>query len=146
MPTDLQKVTFSAADVQLNFRNRTALKKWIASAIKKEGRILSSLSYVFCSDAYLLDLNIRHLNHKTLTDIITFDLSSSKKEIEGEIYISLERVKENAGIYKVPYAKELQRVMIHGVLHLCGYKDKKPAELKKMREKEEFYINRMNDI
>ena len=135
-----KNISFFAADIRLNLRKRTELKNWIQSSIKKEGYQLISLSYVFCSDAYLLEMNIKHLNHKTLTDIITFDLSSSKKEIEGEIYISMERVKENAALYKVPVTQELHRVMIHGVMHLCGYKDKKPAEVKKMRAKEEEYL------
>ncbi len=135
-----KNIKFFAADIRLNLSKRSALKKWISSAIKKEGFKLSSLSYIFCSDAWLLEMNINHFNHKTLTDIITFDLSSEKKEIEGEIYISMERVKENAAIYKVPISQELHRVMIHGVLHLCGYKDKKPAEVKKMRAKEEEYL------
>ena len=135
-----KNISFFAADIRLNLRNRTELKNWIQSSIKKEGYQLISLSYVFCSDAYLLEMNIKHLNHKTLTDIITFDLSSSKKEIEGEIYISMERVKENAALYKVPVTQELHRVMIHGVMHLCGYKDKKSAEVKKMRAKEEEYL------
>ena len=135
-----KNITFFAADIRLNLSKRSALKKWISSAIKKEGFKISSLSYIFCSDAYLLEMNINHLHHKTLTDIITFDLSSEKKEIEGEIYISMERVKENAAIYKVPISQELHRVMIHGVLHLCGYKDKKPVEVKKMRAKEEEYL------
>jgi probable rRNA maturation factor len=135
-----KNISFFAADIRLNLRNRTILKKWIQSSVKKEGYKLVSLSYIFCSDAYLLEMNIKHLHHKTLTDIITFDLSSSKKEIEGEIYISMDRVKENAAIYKVPQSQELHRVMIHGVLHLCGYKDKKPADVKKMRAKEEEYL------
>jgi len=135
-----KNISFFAADIRLNLRKRTELKNWIQSSIKKEGYQLISLSYVFCSDAYLLEMNIKHLNHKTLTDIITFDLSSSKKEIEGEIYISMERVKENAALYKVPVMQELHRVMIHGVMHLCGYKDKKPADVKKMRAKEEEYL------
>ncbi len=135
-----KNISFFAADIRLNLRKRTELKNWIQSSIKKEGYQLISLSYVFCSDAYLLEMNIKHLNHKTLTDIITFDLSSSKKEIEGEIYISMERVKENAALYKVPVTQELHRVMIHGVMHLCGYKDKKSAEVKKMRAKEEEYL------
>jgi len=135
-----KNISFFAADIRLNLRKRTELKNWIQSSIKKEGYQLISLSYVFCSDAYLLEMNIKHLNHKTLTDIITFDLSSYKKEIEGEIYISMERVKENAALYKVPVTQELHRVMIHGVMHLCGYKDKKSAEVKKMRAKEEEYL------
>jgi probable rRNA maturation factor len=136
-----KQISFFAADIPFALRKRTELRKWISSIIRKEGYTLSSLNYIFCSDAYLLDLNIRHLRHHTLTDIITFDLSSSKKNIEGEIYISMTRVKENAAIYKVPLSHELHRVIIHGALHLCGYKDKKPAEQKQMRAKEDYYLN-----
>jgi probable rRNA maturation factor len=137
------QISFFAADIRLTLRKRAELKKWITAVIHKEGYKLSSLNYIFCSDAYLLDMNIRHLNHKTLTDIITFDLSSEKKSVEGEIYISMERVKENAAIYKAPVSQELHRVMVHGVLHLCGYKDKKPAEQKKMREMENYYLQKV---
>jgi probable rRNA maturation factor len=85
-------------------------------------------------------MNISHLRHKTYTDIITFDLSSEKKKIEGEIYISVDRIKENAALYKVPFNSELKRVMIHGVLHLCGYKDKTEKDIRKMRAREDFYL------
>jgi probable rRNA maturation factor len=116
------------------------LRKWILAAIKKEKFTLSSLNYIFCSDDHLLSMNISHLHHKTYTDIITFDLSSEKKKITGEIYISIDRVKENAAIYKVPFSTELKRVMIHGVLHLCGYKDKTEKDVKRMRAREDFYL------
>lgn len=109
-------------------------------SIRKEGYQISSLNYIFCSDESLLEMNIKHLKHHTYTDIITFDLSSEKKTIEGEIYISVDRVKDNAAKFSVPFTEELYRVMIHGVLHLCGYKDKTNSAQKKMRTKEEFYI------
>jgi probable rRNA maturation factor len=135
-----KKILFFTQDVLFSLRNRTTLRKWIAAAIKKEGFSLSSLNYIFCNDEYLLSMNISHLHHKTYTDIITFNLSSEKKKIEGEIYISIDRVKENAVIYKVPFNTELKRVLIHGVLHLCGFKDKTGKEAKKMRMREDFYL------
>jgi len=95
-----------------------------------------SLSYIFCTDEYLLQLNQQHLNHDTLTDIITFDLSSSENVVEGEIYISTERVRENAAKYGAAYAEELHRVIFHGALHLCGFKDKNEADKQQMRAME----------
>lgn len=95
------------------------------------------LTYVFCSDAYLLEMNQQYLDHDTLTDIITFDMSDSKEHLVGEIYISVERVTENASKFNVSYNQELHRVIFHGALHLCGFKDKKPADKQKMREQED---------
>lgn len=114
---------------------------WVQLAFKKEKKCLTALSYVFCSDEDLLPLNQEYLRHNTLTDIITFDLSESKEEIQGEIYISIERVRENALKFKREFDEELHRVIIHGALHLMGYKDKKPPEKVMMREKEEAYLS-----
>lgn len=114
---------------------------WIKRVIKTEKRNLSELDFVFCSDDFLLELNIRYLNHSKLTDILTFDYSESPKSIHGEIYISIDRVEENALKYKKSFDEELHRVMIHGVLHLAGYKDKSAHEKAEMREKEEAYLS-----
>jgi rRNA maturation RNase YbeY len=113
---------------------------WIRSVILKERKQLHSLNYIFCDDSYLLRMNQQYLNHKTLTDIITFDYSE-KNKIAGEIFISLERVSENARKYSRPLDEELHRVIIHGVLHLAGYKDKKPSEKALMRKKEQAYLS-----
>lgn len=122
---------------------RTALKKFLFSMAKKEGRPIHSLNIIFCTDAQLLEINQSFLQHDDYTDIITFDLSASKKEpVTAEIYISAERVRENAKTFKTTIAKELHRVIFHGVLHLCGYGDKKPKEIKLMREKEGEWLNR----
>lgn len=119
----------------------TPVKKWLQSIVQNEGYQIENISYIFCTDEYLLDINIRHLDHHTLTDIITFDLSGlPTKSIEAEIYISYERVVENAQDFKVPVENELSRVMAHGLLHLCGYKDKSPQEEELMRKKENEYI------
>lgn len=96
-----------------------------------------SINYIFCGDTFLLEQNIRFLHHDTLTDVITFDLSENKSGLQSEIYISVERVKENALKFSVDYNKELHRVIFHGLLHLCGFKDKNPADQKLMREKEQ---------
>ena len=121
-------------------RNKVALKSWIKKVVEKEGRKMKDLSFVFCDDMDLLDKNSKYLNHDTLTDILTFDYSENNN-ISGDIYISIDRVKENAKTYKVTFENELDRVMIHGVLHLLGYKDKSEKEKKIIRAKEDFYLS-----
>jgi probable rRNA maturation factor len=120
--------------------NRSILKVFINGLFKKEKKNLVSLNYIFCSDDYLFEINKTHLSHNFFTDIITFDLSLSKKTIIGEIYISIDRVKENAGIYNSSFKKELHRVIFHGCLHLSGFKDKTSEQSKKMRKKEDEYL------
>ena len=119
---------------------RTLLKSFITSIFRKEGQRLASLSYVFCSDEYLLEINRSYLQHDYYTDIITFDLSSESDWIEGEIYISIDRVRDNALEFDRPLKEELLRVVFHGALHLCGYKDKTPKDSKLMRAKEDEYL------
>lgn len=114
---------------------------WLEGVLVQEGYTLGELCYVFCSDEYLLDLNQKFLSHDTLTDIITFDYNVGKT-INGEVYISTERVAENCAQYKVPMTHELARVAVHGVLHLCGYKDKSEEELALMRQREDFWISK----
>ncbi|MBL7873083.1 MAG: rRNA maturation RNase YbeY [Cyclobacteriaceae bacterium] len=114
---------------------------WIKAVIKKEKSLLSEINYIFCSDTYLLSLNQQFLNHNTLTDIITFTNSTQNGVLAADIYISVERVKENADKLGVLFEDEIHRVMIHGVLHLLGFKDKKPAEKALMRKKEEACLS-----
>lgn len=114
---------------------------WIKNTIKNEGKSLLGLTYIFCTDEYLRQINIEFLDHKTYTDIITFNYNPSEKEIEGEIYISVDRVRENAKTFKTDFPTELNRVMIHGVLHLLGYNDKTKAEKEAMREKEDACLS-----
>ncbi len=116
------------------------LKLQIEQLFIKERVVLDSLSYVFCSDEYLLKINREFLNHDFYTDIITFDLSEKQVGVIGEIYISLDRVKENAAGLGISFSEELLRVLFHGALHLCGYRDKKKAEIMEMRKKEEQYL------
>ncbi|HEY4831517.1 MAG TPA: rRNA maturation RNase YbeY, partial [Waddliaceae bacterium] len=120
--------------------SRTRLKKFLISIIKKEGKRLAELQYIFCSDDYLLGINQQYLGHNDFTDIITFDLAEKGKPINAEIYISVDRVKDNARQFSSTLKDELQRVMIHGVLHLCGYKDKTPKDQAQMRKKEDQYL------
>jgi probable rRNA maturation factor len=118
---------------------------WLNSVVEQEGKTLGEITIIFCSDAYLYDLNIKYLNHDTLTDIITFDYVVGK-ELHGDVYISVDRVKENAEIYKCSYQQELHRVMVHGVLHLCGYKDKSSVDSVIMRAKEDYYLNQFDAL
>jgi rRNA maturation RNase YbeY len=128
---------------KLNCPRKTS--KWINLVVKKEKKVIGEISYIFCSDEFLLSLNQQFLKHDTLTDVITFDFSEGKTLV-GEIYISIQRVTENAKKFNVPFQNELDRVMIHGVLHLVGYKDKKPAEKEQMRRKEEACLSLRQSI
>ncbi len=114
--------------------------KWIIESARREKRLILDLNYIFCSDRYLLRINEDFLSHNTLTDIITFDYSSGK-DISGEIYISLERVKENSLKFNTAFQDEIHRVIIHGILHLVGYNDKNTSEVAIMRKKEEAYLS-----
>ncbi|WJJ97070.1 rRNA maturation RNase YbeY [Algibacter luteus] len=113
--------------------------KWVIETISAEGFKLEEVNYVFCDDDYLHKLNVEFLKHDTLTDIISFDYSIGKI-IQGDVFISVERVKENAKDFGVNFIEELHRVIIHGILHYCGYKDKTAEEAKTMRNKENFYL------
>ena len=114
--------------------------KWIIESAKRERKSVLDVNYIFCSDAYLHSINKEFLSHDTFTDIITFD-DSDGKNISGEIYISLDRVKENSLKFNSIFQDELRRVMMHGILHLVGYKDKKTHEVSTMRKKEEAYLS-----
>lgn len=124
--------------------NTEDLNLWLNSVIKEEGMLIGDLVYVLCTDEYLLKKNIQFLNHNTLTDVITFDYSQDEI-ISGDILISTERVVENAKIFKVNYLTELQRVMLHGLLHLLGYKDKIEKDANAMRKKENYYLNKFTN-
>ncbi|MDO6433344.1 rRNA maturation RNase YbeY [Flavitalea sp. BT771] len=119
---------------------RTHLKSFISSLFKREKKRLAGIHYIFCSDDYLLEINRQHLKHDYYTDIITFDLSDPGKPTNAEIYISVDRVRDNARQFKTSLRNELHRVIFHGALHLCGYKDKKPKDQAIMRKMEEKYL------
>ena len=120
--------------------NRTLLKEFVASLFKKEKTRLNSLSYIYCSDKYLLNINKQFLKHDFYTDIVTFNLAERSKPVSGEIYISIDRVRDNAINFDVSFNKELHRVIFHGALHLCGYRDKSPADQRLMRRMEDQYL------
>jgi rRNA maturation RNase YbeY len=133
-------INFTPHEVRLNLKNKNKLKAFLKERFSKEGQGLRSLQYVFCSDEYLLQINQEFLQHDTLTDIVTFELGSEPGMTEGEIYISVDRIKENAAKFNVTAEHELHRVIFHGALHLCGFKDKSKEEAAKMREKENEYL------
>lgn len=135
-------------EINLFFQNAIALKErgklksFIIFLMKKEGYKPKDISIIFCSDEYLLDINKQHLNHNYFTDIITFDLTpNNEKETTAELYISTDRVKHNAKDYNTTIFNELHRVIFHGILHLCGYKDKSKKDIALMRAKEQEYLN-----
>ena len=136
----MNKVRFNYTDRKLNFSAKTDLKSLVELVFKKEGKSLHLINFIFCSDDFLLDINRTYLQHDYYTDIITFPLSEKKHPIEAEVYISLDRVKQNAKDNKQSFTSELVRVLTHGALHLCGYKDKTQSDVKTMREKEDYYI------
>ena len=125
----------------MSLRERTRLKLFIKKLIKAEGGELSSLNYIFCNNKKLLKINQEFLGHDDYTDIITFNLSPDPQIIEGEVYISVDRVRENARIFKSPLKEELLRVVFHGALHLCGYRDKNKVDIKEMRKAEDRWLS-----
>lgn len=126
-------------ETEFNLPNDKQISEWISNTIESEKCKIGDINYVFCDDEYLHKLNVEFLNHDTLTDIISFDYSVGK-ELHGDIFISIERVADNAKDFMVDFDKEMQRVIIHGILHYCGYKDKTDDDAKLMREKENYYL------
>ena len=126
-------------ETEFELSNEDQIAKWISSVIEEENFNEGEINYIFCDDEYLLKLNIEFLDHDTLTDIISFDYTVGK-QINGDVYISVERVEDNSKEYKVDFKAELNRVLVHGILHYCGYKDKTVEDEKLMRSKENYYI------
>jgi len=133
-------ISFFNADVSYVLRAKNDLRLWLAKVFMAEGRNLESLSIILCSDEYLYNLNKQFLKHLTYTDIITFDQSTSKSSISGELYISIDRIKDNAKSLNINVLDEIHRVIVHGSLHLCGYGDKDPKSKAKMTSSENFYL------
>ncbi len=132
-------------ETQFQLSNETIFEQWIKETIQNEGCSLGDINYIFCDDDYLHKINVEFLDHDTLTDIISFDYSVGK-QLHGDIYISVERVEDNANDFKVDFDVELSRVIIHGILHYCGYKDKTDEDAKVMRAKEEQYMKVLVDL
>mgnify|MGYP001804060443 CR=1 FL=1 len=141
MPSEVENpILFHSELPDFSFDDDTGVSGWITHASTEEKVTIAGLNYIFCSDEYLLDINIKHLNHNYLTDIITFPYQEGKV-LESDIFISVDRVKDNAAELKIDWFDELCRVMIHGFLHLCGYKDKTDDEQAVMRKKEDYYLS-----
>lgn len=133
-------INFFTEDIDFELPQKLKHKNWLKELAKTEGYKILELNYIFCSDEYLFQINVEYLNHDDYTDIITFDNSEDEKTIEGDIFISIDRVKENATKLDQDFNKELNRVISHGALHLMGYKDKSESESKKMRLMEDLAI------
>ena len=133
-------IFFNSEEIDFNLPNQPVIIDWINSTADQEGQTVQSLNFIFCSDKYLHQINVEYLNHETYTDVITFPYMENGNPVEGDIFISIDRIKENAENFKTSFENELHRVMIHGTLHLLGYGDKTPDEKLKMTEKENEYL------
>ena len=138
-------IYFHNEEINFVLPQKKKIRQWIINASKQEGKTPGAINVIFTSDSYLYGLNVKHLDHDTYTDIITFDYTSDN-EISGDIFISIDRVKENAKELMIPINNELHRVIIHGVLHLIGYKDKTPQQKKIMTAKEDYYLSLLPKI
>ena len=139
----MRKITFTNHSIKAFRYDKELIKSYLPLIFLEEGVDFMEVSYIFCSDEYLLSLNLEFLNHDTLTDILTFTMSDINLPIVSEIYISIDRVKENANNLNIKFTDELSRVMIHGILHLCGYSDHTPELKKEMTGKEDYYLNKL---
>ncbi|MGV3508355.1 MAG: rRNA maturation RNase YbeY [Sphingobacteriaceae bacterium] len=135
-------VNFFIEDISFTLKEKIHLRSWVKQTILSEGKKLKELNFIFCSDSYLLEINKQYLNHDTLTDIVTFDNSESYGSISGDIFISVDRIRENAAKFKATERDELHRVMIHGTLHLLGFKDKTTAQKALMTSKEDQHLQK----
>jgi probable rRNA maturation factor len=137
------RIHFFTEDIKYQLKHKTEIKKWIIEAIHAHHYHLNELNFIFCSDNYLYEMNVKYLDHDTLTDVITFDNAETPQTIEGDIFMSLDRIKENAENLKIIAERELYRVMIHGILHLLGFKDKTEEEQVIMRKMEDFWLDKL---
>jgi rRNA maturation RNase YbeY len=133
-------INFFKEDINFRLSGKSKLTAWIEKIIKKEGRKKGEVNFIFCNDPYLKKINKKYLNHDYFTDIVTFDTSMEAKELSGDIFISIDRVRANAESYKTSFENELHRVMAHGILHLSGYGDKNEKDQKEMRKMEEYWL------
>jgi len=139
-------ISFFSENITYKLKDKRKIQKWIKLVIEGEKKKSGDINYIFCDDTFLTEMNIKYLNHDTLTDIITFNYNEENSNlITGDIYISIDRVKENSDKYKVLFITELHRVIIHGVLHLLGYKDKTKADKNTMREKEDNCLSLLHN-
>ena len=139
-------IEFHNEDIDFELENSSKAEKWLETVAQKEGFRIEELNYIFMSDEGLYKINMEYLNHDTYTDIITFDNSEDAESIEGDIFISIERVRENAKTYNSSFETELRRVIAHGLLHLCGYKDKTETDANVMRKKEDECLEAFDNL
>lgn len=137
-----QTIDFYEADINFKLDQPDIIRKWLYNLVEEENCGIDKIQYIFCSDDYLLEINKQYLDHDYYTDIITFPLNTNTLSIQSDIYISIDRVTENAKSYGVSTDEELHRVIAHGLLHLCGYGDASPTEKSTMRAKEDYYLSR----
>lgn len=142
----MQKIHFFTEDISFQLKQKKNIRHWIENVVHNEGAKINELNYIFCSDEYLKEVNIEYLDHHYYTDIITFDNSEDPAILESDIFISIDRVKENSQEFSKNFTEELHRVIIHGVLHLLGYKDKEEKESRLMRQKENDSLALLNSI
>jgi rRNA maturation RNase YbeY len=133
-------INFHTEEIDFKVLNPIKTKRWLKSVIESEGFELLEINYIFCNDKYLHKINVEYLEHDTLTDIITFDNSEEDQLIEGDIFVSIERLTDNTQDFNTTFEQEFKRVIVHGVLHLCGYFDKTDEDEKQLRDKEDYYI------
>lgn len=143
----MSSINFLNEDLSYNVVKKKLLRSWILNTIKKEGKKIDSINYVFTSDSFLYKLNIEYLSHDTFTDIISFQYNEEGEDIQSDIFISIERIKENAKTYNQRLLDEVHRIIIHGTLHLLGYKDKSKSQKEEMTSKEDYYLSlRPNEL
>ena len=135
-----QRIQFFSEEIDFELKREPAIIDWILGGVKEEGSILKRITYIFCSDEYLHEVNMKYLNHDTYTDIITFPMNYNP--IESDIFVSIDRIKDNANQLNVSFENELHRVIIHGVLHLVGYDDKTEEAQSLMTRKENEYLSK----
>jgi probable rRNA maturation factor len=135
------KIRFFSEETNFIFRNKLKTRRWLYDVVREESGFPLNINFIFCSDEYLLSLNKKYLQHDTYTDVLTFPDFTHPNKLSGDVFISIERIKENATKYDQPFNMELARVMVHGLLHLLGYKDKTTKEKELMSLKEDYYLN-----
>ena len=132
----MQKILFFSEEINFNLKNKIKIRDWLRNITLKHGAKIKVINYIFCSDEYLKEVNKEYLGHDYFTDIVTFDNSDKEDFLEGDIFISIDRVKENSSDFSKSFEDELHRVMIHGILHLLGFSDKEDDDVKEMRNQE----------
>lgn len=137
------RIKYFCDNTYFKLRKEKSIAIWLERVIWQEGYRLEYLHFIFCSDTILHHINVHHLNHDTWTDVITFDYRNLPKRIQGEVYISIDRIRENAKLYQHPLQVELYTVMLHGLLHLLGYDDHSPGDIARMRAQEQHYLGQL---